>query len=502
MAPIRRPHVVVVLAILGCLFALSVPLAAAQANSQVQADASHLEQVAQEVDGAAAAADWSTARADWREFGDLWLDVEDGFRDLSRDGYARIESNMVTVGDALRADAPNAAAVRQALRDLRTELAPFMAGAVASGSSSVARTAPAGLDSLMDTLDRAIAAAERQNVESASAGMRSFQTQWLDVEGQVKTRNAQTYRSTEDNMAHATALLRATPPATADALLTMRAMRQELAPLVDEPARYGVLDAAIILLREGLEALLVVAALLAFLNKAGHSDKQRWIWAGAGVGVLLSVLVAFAIQRVFSTATAGASRELVEGVTGLVAAAMLLYVSYWLHSKSSLHAWQRYVRERTSEALAGGGLLSLALISFLSVFREGAETALFYIGIAPSIAGGDLALGIGLGTATLAVIGVVMLVFGLRIPLRPFFLVSSVLLYYLAFKFIGTGLHALQVAGVLSATPATVPSWDPVGLFPTWETTLPQLTLLLVAAVVLVAARARTRPARMAAQNV
>jgi high-affinity iron transporter len=502
MARIRRSHLLVVLTVLGSLFALNVPLVAAQSSSQVQADARHLDQVAQEVDSAVADANWTTARADWREFGEVWLDVEDGFRDLSRDGYARIESNMVTVGDGLRVDAPNAAAVRQALRDLRTELAPFMAGAVTSGSASAVRSAPGGLDGLMDTLDRTIAAAERQDVESAYNGMRSFQTQWLDVEGQVKTRNAQTYRSTEDNMAHATALLRSASPNTADALVTMRTMRQELAPLVGEPARYGVLDAAIIMLREGLEALLVVAALLAFLNKSGHSDKQRWIWAGAGAGVLLSVLVALAIQRMFSSAAAGASRELVEGLTGLLAAAMLVYVSYWLHSKSSLDAWQRYVRQRTTAALAGGGILSLALISFLSVFREGAETALFYIGIAPSIAGGDLALGIGLGTAALAVIGVVMLVFGLRIPLRPFFLVSSVLLYYLAFKFVGTGLHALQVAGALSATPAAVPSWDPVGLFPTWETTLPQLALLLLATGVLVLSRARARPARMAAQNV
>jgi high-affinity iron transporter len=298
-------------------------------------------------------------------------------------------------------------------------------------------------------------------------------------------------------MARASALLRSNPPATSDALVTLQAMRQELAPLVDEPARYGVLDAAIILLREGLEALLVVAALLAFLSKSGHADKQRWIWTGAGVGVLLSIGVALVIQRVFSSATAGASRELVEGLTGLVAAAMLLYVSYWLHSKSSMRAWQKYVRERTSTALAGGGMFSLSLISFLAVFREGAETSLFYIGIAPSIAGQDLALGIGLGTLALTVIGAVMLVFGVRIPLRPFFLVSSLLLYYLAFKFIGTGLHALQVAGVLPATPAAVPSWDPIGLFPTWETTVPQLALLVIAAGVLILSRTRARLARL-----
>jgi len=147
-------------------------------------------------------------------------------------------------------------------------------------------------------------------------------------------------------------------------------------------------------------------------------------------------------------------------------------------------------------------MASLALISFLAVFREGAETSLFYIGIAPAIATRDLALGIGLGTVALVAIGVVMLVFGLRIPLRPFFLVSSLLLYYLAFKFIGTGIHALQVSGVLSATPAAVPSWEPIGLFPTWETTLPQLALLVIAGGVLVFSRMRTSARTLAAQNV
>ncbi len=424
MARIRYSQLVALLGLVGALLLINVPLVTAQSNPQVQSDARRLDQVAQEVDDAAAAANWTAARADWREFGDLWLDVEDGFRDLSRDGYARIENNMVAVGDALRVDSPDQAATRRAVQALRDELAPFVAGTANSAAQPKPVASGQGLDGLMDTLDRAIAAADRRDAEGAFNNMRSFQTQWLDVEGQVKTRSAQTYRSTEDNMARASSLLRANPPAFADALVTMHAMRQELAPLVEQPARYG--------------------------------------------------------------ATAGASRELVEGLTGLVAAVMLLYVSYWLHSKSSLHAWQTYVRERTSAALAGGGMFSLSLISFLSVFREGAETSLFYIGIAPSIAGQDLALGIGLGTLALTVIGVVMLVFGLRIPLRPFFLVSSVLLYYLAFKFIGTGLHALQVAGVLPATPVAVPSWDPIGLFPTWETTLPQLALLVIAACVLI----------------
>jgi high-affinity iron transporter len=166
-------------------------------------------------------------------------------------------------------------------------------------------------------------------------------------------------------------------------------------------------------------------------------------------------------------------------------------VSYWLHSKASISGWQRYIREKTNSALAGGSLVSLAVISFLAVFREGAETVLFYFGIASAIDMRDLLIGLGLGTAGLAVIGTLILVYGVQIPMRPFFYVSSVLLYYLAFKFIGTGVHALQVAGLMTAAPAPVPSFDLLGLYPTWETLLPQVVLLTVALLVLLLPRLR-----------
>ena len=130
-------------------------------------------------------------------------------------------------------------------------------------------------------------------------------------------------------------------------------------------------------------------------------------------------------------------------------------------------------------------MLSLALLALLAVFREGAETAVFYLGIAPSIAASDLALGLGLGVLTLVAIGAATMLIGLRIPLRPFFLASSVLIYYLGFKFVGMGLHALQVSGVLPATPAPLPGSDFLGVYPTWETALPQLLLLIGAGLVL-----------------
>ena len=345
----------------------------------------------------------------------------------------------------------------------------------------------ASLSGALDHLAAALAAIGARDAAAASAEVARFAAVWPDVEGLVVARSSETYAAIEDDMARAAAALRQADLDEARAAITR--MREGLAPFASTAASYGVFDSAIILFREGLEALLVIAALLTFLARTGNADKRRWIWGGAGAGVALSVAVGSAATLVFSGATAGADRELLEGVVGLVAAALLVYMSWWLHSRSSLAAWQRYVRDKATAALARNSVISLATISFLAVFREGAETVIFYAGIAPSIAVTDLALGIAIGAAGLAAIGTVMLAFSVKLPIRLFFTAASVLLYYLAFKFVGTGIHALQVAGAFQATPAPVPPSGIFGVFPTWETTIPQALLLLAAAAVLLAPR-------------
>lgn len=271
-------------------------------------------------------------------------------------------------------------------------------------------------------------------------------------------------------------------------------MRTVFALLAESETRYGIYDAAIILLREGLEALLIVGALLAVLKKTETPQKSTWIWGGTAAGVVASVILALVFNLVFSRATSRLNRELVEGVTGLAAGAMLIYVSYWLHSKTSLGAWQRHVHERTTAALSQNRLFALSLVSFLAVFREGAETVLFYAGIAPSIALGDLVVGLALGTAALAVVAVLIHLLGVRVPIRQFFLGTSVLVYYLAFKFFGTGIHALQEAGAVSATPSNyLPESGFFGLYPTWESTVAQAALAVGGVVAVVAPRLRAR---------
>ncbi len=426
------------------------------------------------------------ARKSYQAFRDRWREIEDGIKDVSATDYTAIEAAMRTVRTALAAQPFDAAQADTALDTLHETNETFYAsGATAEPTLQAAGTDAQRLQALVAQLDAARAALSRSDTAAALVAVNTFQRDWPAAEGLVKVKARSVYTATEDDMETAESLLSGPTPNVAEADSVLSRMRERLAPIAESGASYGIFDAYIIMLREGLEALLVVGALAAFLRRSGNSDKQPWIWGGAAVGIVLSVALAFVLQQIFSRAGAGLGSELVEGIVGLVAAVMLFYVSYWLHSKARLSVWQSYIRERSTRALAGGSMLSLAMLALLAVFREGAETAVFYLGIAPSIAAGDLALGLALGVLTLVAIGAATMLIGLRIPLRPFFLASSVLIYYLGFKFVGMGLHALQVSGVLPATPAPLPGSDFLGVYPTWETALPQLLLLIGAALVL-----------------
>jgi high-affinity iron transporter len=419
------------------------------------------------------------ARQAYDQYENTWFDIEDGVRASSRDAYVAIERAMTAVASAFAATPPDAARVADALVALDREQQAFITGqAPAQTSQSRAPVAPS-MQSELDLLADAQAALAKNDFPTAATRLKSFETAWLDVEGQVKTRSADDYRQTETDMALASTLASQNSPQTVD---VVNRMATRLQPYRTAQS-YGIFDADIIILREGLEALLVIVALSAFLRKSGNAAGQTWLWLGATAGLVLSIALGLAIQAFFGAIVNPSNRELLEGVIGLFAAVMLIYVSYWLHSKASLGGWQRYIDERTSQAIQGGQLFGLAVLAFLAVFREGAETALFYLGMVGNISTSDLLSGLGAGFGGLAVLGFLMLVVGVRIPMRPFFTVASVLVFYLCFKFAGTGVHALQVSGLVPAGSASyLPTFDFLGLYPTWPTTIAQVVLLAAAA--------------------
>ena len=250
----------------------------------------------------------------------------------------------------------------------------------------------------------------------------------------------------------------------------------------------GSFGQALILLREGLEAILVVAAIIAYLIKAGMKDRVKHIYAGIVLGLVGSGIVAVLFAFLYNSASA--HQEILEGVVALVAMGMLLFTSNWMLSKSSVESWNRYIKDRTEASISDGGFWALASLSFLAVFREGAETVLFYEALFTMDPGGKASIwqGFAVGVVLLVAIFLLIRFTSVKIPLRPFFAVTSFLMAVLVVIFAGGGAHALYEGDLIPGT--YVPGWptyDYLGIYPYKQTLGFQAFMLLVVIVLSVA---------------
>jgi high-affinity iron transporter len=254
----------------------------------------------------------------------------------------------------------------------------------------------------------------------------------------------------------------------------------------------AALSAFFILVREGLEALLVVVGIVALLLKAGRREALRWIHAGWIGALALGVVTWFVASRLIDIS--GATRELTEGVTALLAALILLYVGFWLHDKSHANVWQKFIEQHLKHALERGTLWALAGVSFLAVYREAFETVLFYQALwqqAGEHAHGAIGLGFACAVGALALAAWVIVRYGVRLPVGAFFTACSILMVVLALVFTGHGIKALQEADLVSASPIGTISVPVLGVYPTVQTIVGQALVLLV----VVAIYAWPRPA-------
>jgi high-affinity iron transporter len=253
------------------------------------------------------------------------------------------------------------------------------------------------------------------------------------------------------------------------------------------------LGAFAILLREGLEALLIVVAMITFLIRAERRDLLRWVHIG-WVGALAAGVATWWIASNLLTIS-GAGRELTEGFGSLLAAAVLLFVGIWMHGKAQAGAWQAYVKVKLDKALAGGSAWFLFGLAFVAVYREVFETILFFAAMGAE--GNGLALGGGIAAAAalLALTAWAMLRFSAKLPIAKFFAYSAALIAVLAVVLAGKGFAALQESGLIGVTPLDgFPRSLMLGIFPTLETILAQaVTIALLALGFLVVHR---RPAR------
>ena len=272
-------------------------------------------------------------------------------------------------------------------------------------------------------------------------------------------------------------------------------------------------QAFLILIREGLEALLVVAAVIAYLVKSGNERFTRWIYLGVVAGLAGSGLVAVLFTFLFGGS--GPVQEISEGVCALIATLMLLWTSNWMLNKSSVEAWNNYIRNKTEAAVAGaqskvesgqrlglGMIASLAMLSFLAVFREGAETVIFYESIY-SMSQDAHGMWVG-GLAAAAVLIVIFLILrftSVKIPIGPFFLVTSIVMAALVVIFAGGGIHALIEGDLIEGTYlSSVPTNDWIGLYPYVETITAQVIAAIAVVVLFVVGFIKKHRMKLAAQ--
>ncbi|MDX2204737.1 MAG: FTR1 family protein [Hyphomicrobiaceae bacterium] len=252
------------------------------------------------------------------------------------------------------------------------------------------------------------------------------------------------------------------------------------------------LQSGSVLLREGLEAILVIAALAAFLRKAGAGRAIAWLYAGALAGIVASLFAAAAFEAFFD----GMHDDRIEAAVLIFAAAMMLYMSGWLYLRQDPAAWTSDLRHAAT-TIGPRATLSMATIAFLAVLREGAETALFLHAMARTSNGWTLGILTGMGVASLALVLLVIAIVWLavRLPLRPMFLVTSAFLFVMGLKFVGAAIQECQEQVLLPVHPADVPRWlIDLGLNPSWEALSTQALIGTAALLGLLAAQ-RTRAA-------
>ena len=258
--------------------------------------------------------------------------------------------------------------------------------------------------------------------------------------------------------------------------------------VADRPSGMNLFVASFFLMvREGFEAILIIAALMTFLAKAGASDRRREVARGAWLAVAASLLTWVLVELLFQVTPGG--RELIEGATMLLAAAVLFYVSYWLLSKIEAAKWTAFVRGKMQSALSSGSGVALSAVAFLAVYREGFETILFYKALFSSAGASGVPVVAGIAVGAVGLVAIYFLIdqLGLRVAMKPFFAVTGLMLYYMAFVFAGKGIAELQGAGLIPLTVIEgAPRIPVLGIYPTLESLLVQGLLLVLAVIALI----------------
>lgn len=309
------------------------------------------------------------------------------------------------------------------------------------------------------------------------------------IEPKIKAKNPTLLREIETQMLAVRQKINSKQPQSEVSMQTEKAVavlgqvKQLLDTNTSSPGFTYFLTLSIIL-REALEALLVIITLLGVLKATGSKAAQKWLHAGWGTAILLGIILWFFSGWIINLS--GASRELLEGAVSLFAVVILIYIGFWLHSKTEITKWNSFIKDQIGSALNNKSLLGLALISFTAVARESLEVVLFLRTILIDVeqnqaAKSALYAGMFSSIFFVAIMAWLLLKYSAKVPVRKLFIYSSVVIGLLALTLTGKALHSIQESGKISITPLPFDlRIDALGFYPTAESVGTQILLLLI----------------------
>ena len=422
------------------------------------------------------AKDLQATRKAYADLNNTWTRNEAVVRDHSTAYYGKVETAISFLRSAIETEPTNFDSIQSSYNDLKNVLDQFISGEKIEETSSNLT-----LSDGIKLLKKALSLFQANETSQASQVMKEFITIWPTIEGDVSTTNPGLYTRVESQSP-----VIMVKGKESKYQKQLEALISDLSA-IDTTASYSAVDAMLILLREGVEALLIVMALVTVLKSAKLVKGLKWVYAGALLGILASAAIAVALQFLFPAVTSASNREVIEGAVGIIAVGMMIVIGIWLHRKSSVKKWNQFMESQMKAVTATGSFISMFALSFLAVFREGAETILFYVGILPRIRSFDFFLGIGLALAVLAILAIFMTKASHLVKPHKIFFILTWMIYALAFKMLGVSLHALQLTNMLpNHILSNFPTIDWAGIYPSWEVLACQVLFVLIVGIVTV----------------
>lgn len=415
--------------------------------------------------------DFEKAKTINNQLNATWAKNEKIVREEDIGRYGQVETALMFTRIELTKDKVDASSAQMQVDQLKKELDDYHAG-----KKSDAKTSDQDVNILNEHLDTAIKNIKNDDLAKSKQALQQFIIAWPNIESEISTRNGALYTKIEQKIPQYAGQL--DEDNKDDIGSQLETLNQEIKSTISKTS-YTFWDAALIILREGVEALLIIMALLTVTRKSDQTKASKWIVIGSVIGIVLSIALAFIFKAIFENL--GSTRELTEGLVGIGSVILMIIVGIWLHSKSSLDSWQNFINKNMDKAMSTGSIVTFGLVAFLSVFREGAETIIFYLGIVGKISTWSLILGIIVASVILALIAIFFNQITKWIPIHRLFFIMSLFIFILAFKILGVSIHTLQILNIVPQhTINHLPFIDLIGFYPTYETLIPQLALVIL----------------------